>query len=481
MLHSINQPQNAVHTAYLLDNIQQIKSVKVFSKEKTYILEQYQKNQCKSFCFNRLTHIEWLCIETIDNKQTPEQQLQQWRLAGYAQYQCAANEKIETLQIVDYCENKQAAYAFVEGLLLSHYHYDKHKSKAKTLNNTGLQDVFVVSKYLSSKDCSNLQSITDTVHWCRDLVNEPHNFQSAVQFAESLSAMAKTLSVKVEVLDKKRIETLRMGGLLGVNKGSVNPPTFTVLEYKPKVAKNKKPIVLVGKGLVFDTGGINIKTGDYMEDMKHDMAGGATVAATLFAIARLKLNIHVVALIPATDNRPNGNAMVPGDVITMSNGKTVEVVNTDAEGRLILADALHYAKRYQPELVIDAATLTGAASRITGKYAIVAMQQHAERAMQQLIKSGWNTYERIVELPLWDDYAGDIKSPVADIKNSGSGTAGAITAGKFLTEFIDYPYIHLDIAGVAFVKSKDDYHYHGKQATGFGVRLLIDFMAHFLV
>jgi len=210
-----------------------------------------------------------------------------------------------------------------------------------------------------------------------------------------------------------------------------------------------------------------------MNDMKYDMAGGATMAATLFALAATKSKHHVIALIPATDNRPGAYAMVPGDVITMRSGKTVEVVNTDAEGRLILADALDYAKLYKPQLVIDAATLTGSAARILGKHGIVAMQKNAEKYFHLLQKSGEDVCERIVELPLWDDYSEELKSEVADIKNCGSAYAGAITAGKFMAEFTDYPYIHLDIAGVAFNNSA--YKYYGSQASGFGVRLLVNF------
>jgi leucyl aminopeptidase len=266
-----------------------------------------------------------------------------------------------------------------------------------------------------------------------------------------------------------------MGGLLGVNKGSTNPPAFIVLEWKPQSAKNSKPIVLVGKGLVFDTGGMNLKPGEFMNDMKSDMAGGAMMAATIFALAAMNIKQHVVALIPATDNRPGAEALVPGDVITMRSGKTVEIVNTDAEGRLILADALDYAKLYKPQLVIDAATLTGAASRAVGKHGLVAMQNKADEFMQELKVAGENVCERLVEFPLWDEYADELKSSVADLKNCGSGYGGAITAGKFLTEFTDYPYIHLDIAGCAFNTSS--YKYFGNQASGFGVRLLLNFLS----
>jgi leucyl aminopeptidase len=265
-----------------------------------------------------------------------------------------------------------------------------------------------------------------------------------------------------------------MGGLLAVNKGSVDPPTFTIMEWKPDKPVNKKPVILVGKGVVFDTGGLNLKPGNYMNDMKMDMAGAAIMGASISAIAAAKLPVHILALIPATDNRPSGNAYVTGDVITMFDGTKVEVLNTDAEGRMILADALSYAKKYDPQLVIDAATLTGAASRAIGKYGIVAMEQNAKEQMEQLKTSGEEVYERIAEFPFWEEYGELIKSEIADIKNLGGVDAGMITAGKFLAHFTDYPFIHLDIAGPAHIDKKDGYIPAG--GTGMGVRLLYSFV-----
>jgi leucyl aminopeptidase len=231
---------------------------------------------------------------------------------------------------------------------------------------------------------------------------------------------------------------------------------------------------------VFDTGGLNIKTGSYMDTMKEDMSGGALMASTAFALIKLGYTKPLIVLIPATDNRPGENALAPGDVITMRSGTTVEVSNTDAEGRLILADALDYAKNYKPKLVIDAATLTGSASRAVGKQAAVAMQSKAENELEDLKKAGFRTYERIVELPLWDEYADDIQSDIADLDNSGSAYAGAITAGKFLQHFTDYPYIHLDIAGVSFFTKA--FKYYGKGGSAFGLRLLVEFLLpHFSI
>jgi leucyl aminopeptidase len=230
--------------------------------------------------------------------------------------------------------------------------------------------------------------------------------------------------------------------------------------------------------VVYDTGGLSLKpTPNSMDMMKCDMGGAAAVIGTMVAVAKNKLPYHVVVLVPATDNRPGGNAYVPGDVIKMYNGKTVEVLNTDAEGRMILADALSYADKYQPELVIDVATLTGAAANAIGHYGVVAMGNTPENTMNKLKESGNNTFERIVEFPFWEEYNEQLKSSIADLTNLGNGAGGAITAGKFLEHFTNAPYIHLDIAGPAFIKKQINYHPQG--GTGVGVRLLYDFIKNY--
>jgi leucyl aminopeptidase len=208
--------------------------------------------------------------------------------------------------------------------------------------------------------------------------------------------------------------------------------------------------------------------------MKSDMGGAAAIVGTVLAIAKLKTPIHVIALIPATDNRPGQNAYAPGDIVTMYDGTTVEVLNTDAEGRMVLADALAYANKYEPELVIDAATLTGAAARAIGSFGIVAMGNAKQKEFKLLDKAGFQTYDRIVQFPFWDDYFEEMKSPIADLNNLGSGAAGMITAGKFLEHFTKYPYIHLDIAGPAYTHKKNGY--YGLGGTGAGVRLLTEYL-----
>jgi leucyl aminopeptidase len=266
-----------------------------------------------------------------------------------------------------------------------------------------------------------------------------------------------------------------MGGLLAVNKGSVDPPTFTILEWKPKSPVNKKPIVLIGKGIVFDTGGLTLKpTKNSMDLMKCDMAGAAAVAATTLVLANLKIPLHLITLIPATDNRPGGNAYAPGDIIRMFDGTTVEVLNTDAEGRMALADALAYSNKYKPELVIDAATLTGSAASAIGIWASCVMGTAPQAEFNKLISAGDKTADRVVQFPFWDEYEDEIKSPIADLKNVGGPEAGMITAGKFLAHFTKHPYIHIDIAGPAFLIERKNY--RGLGATGAGIRLLVEFL-----
>lgn len=365
-------------------------------------------------------------------------------------------------------------FAVSEGLALGNYQFLRYFSIKNRKENT-LAEIALVQ---ATKDqLVELNALVTSVCYARDLINTPVWDLNAEQLGASAKKAGKTYGFSVDVLNKKKIETLKMGGLLAVNKGSIDPPVFIVMEHKPENAKNKKPIILVGKGVVYDTGGLSLKPTASMDDMKCDMSGAAAVIATMCAVAQANLPMHVIALAPATDNRPGGNAVTPGDVITMSDGTSVEVMNTDAEGRLILADALHYAKKYKPELVIDLATLTGAAAVAIGRYGIVAMGTAGDEAWQKLEKSGNEVYERIVKFPFWSEYDELIKSPIADLKNIGGREGGAITAGKFLANFTDYPYIHLDIAGPAFIDAEDGYLQKG--GTGVGVRLLFDFLKNY--
>ncbi len=358
-----------------------------------------------------------------------------------------------------------------EALCLSNYQYLTFKTRKKS-NALKSASVFAPANEKNEIEAGRISAQVTCM--ARDLVNEPVITLTAQALSAKAVALAKEYGFSAEVFDKKKINTLRMGGLLAVNAGSVLPPTFTILEWKPSRKVNSRPVVLVGKGVVFDTGGLSLKeTSNSMDFMKSDMAGAAAVIGAICGCAARKLPVHVIGLIPATDNRPGGNAITPGDVITMYDGTTVEVMNTDAEGRLILADALSFARKYEPELVIDLATLTGAAVVVAGSRGIVMMGTAESKVKDRLRKAGLRSRERLIELPLWNEYQEQLKSDIADLKNVGGRPAGTITAGKFLQYFTRYPWIHFDIAGTAFLSGSDSY--RGKGGTGSGVRLLLEY------
>jgi len=369
--------------------------------------------------------------------------------------------------------------ALAEGLGLAAYRFRTYM-KSPEKPPVDLAEIHLCHPTIEQTEVDELSAAWEAVYTARDWVNEPQSYLTASQFAEEVLQWSTQTGFRAEIFHKKQIESLKMGGLLAVNKGSVQPPVFMVLEWKPEKTrgrgvKQQKPIVLVGKGVVYDTGGLSLKpTPGSMDSMKCDMAGAAVVAATIGAAARMRLPMHLVGLIPATDNRPSGEAYAPGDVITISDGTTVEVLNTDAEGRLILADALHYAKKYEPRLVVDLATLTGSAVLAIGSQGAVVMGTADPETLTSFEQSGLNVHERVAPFPLWDEYGEMLKSHIADLKNIGGREAGAITAGKFLQHFTNYPWVHIDIAGPAFLDGESSY--RGKHGTGFGVRLLLHFL-----
>lgn len=372
--------------------------------------------------------------------------------------------------------NEKSILNLAEGLALANYQFNRFFTKPK--NN--LLETILVHNEIDDEKITELNNTIRSVYWARNAVNTPVNGLNAVQLSDEIVNLGKEAGFSVQVLEKTQIESLKMGGLLAVNKGSIDPPTFTIAEYKPKEVKNKKPIVLVGKGVVYDTGGLSLKpTPGSMDTMKSDMAGAAAVVGAIYLTALQQLPLHIIALIPATDNRPGGNAYTPGDVITMFDGTTVEVLNTDAEGRMILADALAYAGKFDPEIVIDAATLTGAAVRAIGTEASIIMGNAKNSYFESLEKAGVETWERVVRFPFWDDYKEHMKSRIADLKNIGTSNAGMISAGKFLEHFCKSPYIHMDVAGPTWLDSKENY--RGAGGTGAGVRLLYKFFkTHYL-
>lgn len=441
------------------------------TEEKSYITSQFRDekhlvivNQYSRICF----------VYRMETGKEDHVLLEYCRRCGDTVAASLNRNRKTSVTLVDKSENRHAALAFAEGIMLGNYQFNKYKSKKELREKNTLAELNVQSKFVTEADLKNLEAVCDGVYHARDLVNEPQNAQSATQLAAAFVKMGREAGLKTEVFNKAKIKSLKMGGLLAVNMGSIEPPSFTVMEWKPRNAKNKKPYVLVGKGVVYDTGGLSLKpTPNSMDYMKCDMGGAAAVGCAIYSIAKAKLPVHVIALVPSTDNRPSGNAYAPGDVITMMSGQTVEVLNTDAEGRMILADALHYAKRYDPQLVMDFATLTGAASAAVGAFGMVCMGTGDEKTKSKMKMAGNNVYERLAEFPFWEEYDELIKSDVAEMKNIGGPVAGAITAGKFLQRFVSYPWMHFDIAGPAFVHSSSSY--RGKGGTGYGVRFLFNF------
>ncbi len=442
------------------------KSLNGCSKDEKAYVAKLAKDEPGSIVLNRYSH--QLVLVKTPPKSDGNTGLEKIRQAANGLIPALNQWQVKRLSVDGSSASEDLVYAFCEGLALGSYQFNKYFNKPKVNATTQLQVIG-----LPANRCKELENVVASTFFARDLVNEPVRFLNAPQLSREVKKSAKRAGYKVDVFNKSKIEALKMGGLLAVNQGSIDPPTFTIIEWKPKNKKNTKPVVLVGKGVVYDTGGLDIKTGGHMAKMKCDMAGAAAMIGTMHAIATNKIPLHVIALIPATDNRPGKNAYASGDIIKMHDGSFVEVINTDAEGRMLLADALSYAKKYKPELVIDAATLTGAAARALGPKCCAAMG-NAEKELRDLEKVGMATHERISIMPFWDDYKDLLKSDIADIKHLYPGEAGAITAGKFLEHFTDYPYIHLDIAGPAMLDRAD--HYRTTGGTGYGVRLLYNYL-----
>ena len=458
---------------YIFKDINQLSNLGLSSSERQYISDSESLKKHKFVKLNRFP--DFIYLVKLDKGRTAlSSHFENLRLLGCKVSKSVANEHIAKVSVIA-LSKKDDALPFAEGLALASYQFLKYFSdkekRRKSLNEIALSGV-------RKSDIKALNSLLGGVFKARDLVNEPLSYLTAEKLAEEARLAGERTGYTTEVFTKKKIQALKMGGLLAVNRGSQDPPTFSILEYRSSKARNEKPIILVGKGVVYDTGGMSLKpTPNSMDSMKSDMGGAAAVVGTMMAVSEAQLPIHVIGLIPATDNRPGENAYVPGDVIEMYDGSTVEVLNTDAEGRMLLADALAYAKKLKPGLVIDLATLTGAAAVAIGKYGLVAMGTAGEHAMEQLKVSGDMVYERIAEFPFWDEYSELLKSSIADVKNIGGREAGAITAGKFLERFTNYPWIHLDIAGPAFLNADDQYRLKG--GTGVGVRLLFDFLKNF--
>ncbi|MGK7345730.1 MAG: leucyl aminopeptidase [Candidatus Nitrospinota bacterium M3_3B_026] len=366
------------------------------------------------------------------------------------------------------------AQAVTEGAVLALYTFEKFKSEKseKKVEAVTLTAASEKQEKAMAKGARKGRALAESASFARDLVNLPGNALTPSRLAEEARKTARRSKIKLSVLDPAGIKKQKMGGLMAVARGSREPARFIIMEWM-KGPKKQKPIVLVGKGLTFDTGGISLKPSASMEQMKSDMSGGAAVIAAMRAAAALNLKVNLVGLVPATENMPGSSATKPGDVVTGLSGVTFEIINTDAEGRLILADALAYAERYKPDCVVDLATLTGACMVALGEYAS-GLFGTDEELVNAIKEAGEETGERVWPLPLWPEYEKLIKSDVADIKNVGPRWGGAITAAAFLKRNVKGKWAHVDIAGTAFTGKPRGYLTCG--GTGVGVRLMIRFL-----
>jgi len=366
------------------------------------------------------------------------------------------------------------AQAVTEGALLGTYSFRRHMTKEAEHGELKRLTIVIADKTklpLLKKGSDRGRILAEATRLARDMVNEPANYMTPSNMAKTAASLAKTYGLKLEVLEREQMRKLGMGALLGVTQGSRQPPKFIVLRYLGG-ASAQIDLALVGKGITFDAGGISIKPSEGMGEMKGDMAGGAAVMAALSAIAQLKLRLNVVAVIPCTENLPSGEALKPGDVLTAMNGKTIEIISTDAEGRLVLADALSYAGKLGAKRIVDVATLTGSCHVALGDDCSGVLGNNQE-LVDKLIAASATAGELMWQLPMYEQAKEQLKSEVADIKNLGGKWGGAITAAHFLAEFAgNTPWVHLDIAGTSL--SEKERGYIAKGATGVAVRTLVN-------
>jgi len=372
---------------------------------------------------------------------------------------------------------EELAQAITEGSILGLYRFLKYKTNEESDRKKDIRTITIVSEDVSAvgdaqKGINIGTIISDATVMVRDMVSSPSIDMTPAIIAAKARSIAKEYGLKFHVYERGHLQKLGMGAFLGVASGSAQPPKFIVIEYR---RGGKKPfIALVGKTITFDSGGISIKPAENMDKMKDDMSGGAAVLGTLRVAAALKLPLNIVGLLPATENMPSGSAYKPGDILRTLSGKTIEIINTDAEGRLVLSDALSYACKYEPAVIVDVATLTGACTIALGHEAI-GMLGSDDNLKRKIRDAGEKTGERVWELPLWEEYFDQIKSDIADMKNAGGRAAGVITAAALLSKFVEkYPWVHLDIASTAWTDK--DRPYTPKGATGVGVRLLTQFL-----
>jgi leucyl aminopeptidase len=389
-----------------------------------------------------------------------------------------ASSRRPTLAIgFDRAVSEEAFRSLLPHLVLADYAFNRYKSKPRSSRPEGTAVTVVPPGGRGAshwaRSAREAEALGAAIRWVRDVGNTPGNDLGPEELAGEAKRLASAHGLRVKAMNKAEIEKEKMGGLLGVNAGSSRPPVFLIGEYVPAEARGTA--VLIGKGITFDSGGISLKPAPSMGEMKYDMMGAATVFACLAAAKALKLPVRVVALAPVTENMPGGSATRPGDILRMRSGKTVEVDNTDAEGRLVLADALSYAERFRPDVLIDYATLTGAVLVALGSECAGLMSPDDGLAAS-LVEAGEATGERLWRLPVWDEYRENLKSEWADMKNTGGRAAGTINGGVFLKEFVPagVPWAHLDVASVAHFEKEQSGWPAG--ASGFGIALTIEFL-----
>ena len=371
-------------------------------------------------------------------------------------------------------DSSATAQAMTEGALLGLYQYHGQKSSDAPQDLPENLDLVVSDVDTANSGITTGKAFAAGTNLTRTLVNLPPNIVTPSYLAEQAVTMCKEVGLSCTVLEKAQMQALKMGALLGVAQGSDAPPRFIIMEHNAAKKDEYDTVVLVGKGVTFDTGGYSIKTGDGMVGMKADMAGGAAVIGAMRTVAELNVSLHVVGLVPAADNMISGKAYRPQEVLTASNGKTIEIISTDAEGRLLLADALVYAQRYKPAAVVDIATLTGSMIVALG-HATTGFYSNDDTVSERLSKAGEVTQERTWRLPIYEEYGESLKSDTADTKNSGGRAGGAASAAHFLTHFIDYNWAHIDMAGMLDNDGKNPY-LPKHSARGYGARLLAEFV-----
>ncbi len=400
------------------------------------------------------------------------------KAAGVAASTSGMNRSATAAFVLESATDENCFQAAVEGQILRAYKFNRYKTKdAKADRDLEELQVVVLDKKRDKKIASAIergQAMAEGQCLVRDLANTPANDLTPIVLADQAKELGRRYKFSTRVLDEKKIASEKMGALLAVAQGSDNPPRFVIMNYKGG-KDGQKPVVLVGKGVTFDTGGISLKPPANMHEMKADMTGSAVVLAAMVTIARLKLPINVVGLIPTVENMPSSKAYRPGDVITSRKGLTIEVISTDAEGRLILADALDYANKFEPQAVIDVATLTGGALYVLG-YSGAPIMGNNDTLSERFYDAAEVSGERVWRMPLWDDFHDLMKSPVADLKNSGGKPAATMSAGAFLENFIgDWPWMHVDIAYVDQEPSGREY--IPKGVTGIGMRLIVQVLS----